>query len=30
MEKINEGTITDIDELVDISPDSLDSEINNI
>ena len=30
MEKINKGTITNIDRLIDISPDSLGSEINNI
>ena len=30
MEKINEDTTTNIDELIDISPDSLDSKINNI
>ena len=30
MEKINEGTITNINKLVDISSNSLDSKVNNI
>ena len=30
MKKTNKGTTTNIDGLIDISPDSLDSKINNI
>ena len=30
MEKINEDTTTNINRLIDISPDSLDSEINKL